>query len=128
MSLDINKAEIIYNGESAEMGTPESEKLIEKMLTNVYPELKGGKMSGIKIIIDRVEGLDIKFKKDSDVLALEAHLTSEDIARLHNLSKQGVPLSVTIESPQAEMDLRIEKINTTTGELWNPKFNPDARD
>jgi len=85
-------------------------------------------MAGIKIVIERVEGLDIKFKKDSDVLALEAHLTSEDIARLHNLSKQGVPLQVTIESPQAEMDLRIEKVNATTGELWTPKFKPDARD
>jgi hypothetical protein len=85
-------------------------------------------MAGIKIVIERVEGLDIKFKKDSDVLALEAHLTSEDIARLHNLSKQGVPLLVTIESPQAEMDLHIEKINTETGELWKPKFKPDVRD
>jgi hypothetical protein len=121
-------ATVSYGDKTAEMGTPEAEEIITEMLKNMNPGLRGGSMAGINIKLERVEGLDIKFKKDSDILALETHLSSEDVARLHNLSKLGMPIQVMITSPQAEMDLRIEKVNATTGELWAPKFKPDARD
>ena len=79
-------------------------------------------MPGIRIEIKRITGLNLKFKEAEGtniVLSLETYLQPGDVARLYNLSRQGVPVSAVIESPQAEMDLRIEEVNTFTGELWH---------
>jgi hypothetical protein len=115
---DTIKSSITYNGETAEFGTPESKALIEKMVREAYPEFGNGKKkAGVTINILRIEGVDVAFKKDHYVLKLEAHMSPGDVARLHHLSGQGVPISAVIESPQAQFDLVFQEVDTRTGEI-----------
>lgn len=82
---------------------------------------EGGKMAGgIRIEIKHIAGMNLKFKEGEGtnvVLSMETYLSPGDIARLYNLSKQGVPVRAIIESPQAEFDLVFSEVNTFSGEI-----------
>lgn len=73
--------------------------------------------AGVSIEINHVAGIDFKLKNGKKILILETDLSTADFARLINLSGQGHAISATIRSPQAELDLRIEAVNTFSGEL-----------
>lgn len=91
-------------------------------------------MPGVKIELKRIEGLNLKLKDGNVVVIMETYMPPGDVARLYNVSKQGVPLQAVIESPQAEFDLQVSEVNTFTGELRNlnrepePVTGPDPRD
>lgn len=77
-------------------------------------------MAGVRIEIKRIAGINLKIKEGEGtnvILAIETYLPPGDIARIYNLSKQGVPVQAVIESPQAEMDLQIQEVNTFTGQM-----------
>ena len=61
------------------------------------PIKQGGSMTpGIRIEIKHIAELNIKIKQGKGtnvVLAIETFLPPGDIARIYNLSKQGVPVS-----------------------------------
>ncbi len=50
MSLKVYESTLTYKGESVSMADKAgAEKLMGKMINDTHPELKGGKMAGIKI-------------------------------------------------------------------------------
>lgn len=44
------------------------------------------------------------------------------------MKPEDIRSSITYGEETAEMDLRIEKVNARTGELWTPKYSPEPRD
>ena len=75
----------------------------------------------VRIELKRVEDISAKIKGGEVTLAMKLPACNDgDIARLSYLSRQGVPLTAIIESPQAEMDLLVRTIEVTTGEIDGP--------
>ncbi len=70
-----------------------------------------------EIRIPIVEELAIMIKEGMSKITFEARMTPGETARLLNFIKQGRPMSITIVSPQATMDLRVEEVTLRTGEL-----------
>lgn len=86
---------------------------------------------GIRIEIKHIAELNIKIKQGEGtnvVLAIETFLPPGDIARIYNLSKQGVPVSAVIESPQSQFDLRVEEIDLNTGQIIHSRLPVTAGD
>jgi hypothetical protein len=129
------KASLTYHGKTVDMDDKSAaEGLIKDMITETFPEFKGGKMPGVRIELKRVEGINLKPKNNKVIISMEAYMSPGDIARLFNIAGQGVPMQAVIESPQAEFDLIFNEINTFTGEIKLPKEpalsakGPDSRD
>jgi hypothetical protein len=94
-----------------------AEELVGEMIHEKFPEFKGAVNMGVTIEIKRIADVSFKFKKGALILSMETNLHPGDIARLLNLDRQGVPLHGAIISDQAELDLRFNTIDTTTGEI-----------
>jgi hypothetical protein len=117
------KATLTFDGKSVAMAdNPAAENLIKDIITQRFPELKGGKMPiGVRIEIKRVEAINLKPKEDKIMITMEAWMSPGDMARLRHLSGQGVPVSAVFESPQAEFDLVVYEVDLKTGESVHNK-------
>ena len=51
------------------------------------------------------------------VVSFECRLLPIDLARIYNFDRQDRPIDIVLESPQAELDLRVENLNIKSGEL-----------
>jgi len=77
------------------------------------------------ISIEGIEKLAISSKKvvteagieHVSKISFEGDFKVGDVARLLYLSKQGKPINVTFESPQAEFDLTVTPFSVRTGEI-----------
>lgn len=75
-------------------------------------------MTGIRIELKRVEEINIRPRSGNKVVvSMEAYLPPGEIGRLYNMAMLGVPVQAIIESPQAELDLIFQEVNTFTGEV-----------
>jgi hypothetical protein len=78
-----------------------------------------------QIRVNEIENLGIASKKEvtkTDVrhvtkISFEAETSVGSVARLMYLYRSGKPISVTFECPQAELDLHIEAVSLSSGEL-----------
>jgi hypothetical protein len=68
----------------------------------------------VEILIPEVKKLTTKTKVEDGelvtVFQFEARVRVASLARLLNLQRQGVPLTASIESPQAAMDLDFSEV------------------
>ncbi len=70
-----------------------------------------------KVEIQNVENLGVTFKKGEVKISFVCKTPTPDILKLVHFQGVGNPLNVVIESPQAEFDLLIQKVNVKTGEV-----------
>ncbi len=76
----------------------------------------------IDIKLDNVRGITTKVKTGDNheligTIQIEVLVTPAIIARLLNLQKQGIPLFAAVGTDQLSFDLRIEEIDSLTGEI-----------
>ena len=79
----------------------------------------------LQITIRNIEGVKLSTKTKVEgesvrklvVVSFECNLPPKDMARIYNLDRQGQPMDVIIESPQAEFDLKVERLSLETGQL-----------
>ena len=70
----------------------------------------------VEIMIGEVTKLITRTKMDDGLtttLQFDAKVPVHNIARILNLQRQGIPLIVTVTSPQAQMDLNIQEEKET---------------
>lgn len=69
-----------------------------------------------RIEIPYINKLSLSFKEGVAKISFEAKIDPE-ILKLVYLQATAQPLNIVIESPQAEMDLKITVVNLKTGEV-----------
>jgi hypothetical protein len=78
-------------------------------------------MKEVNVNLSNIQEIVVSSKtKDSgwvSKISFEGQFTVGDVARILNLSKQGCPIEVSFSSPQAKMDLEVNEINVSTGEV-----------
>jgi hypothetical protein len=93
---------------------PAAEDLIKDMLTETFPELKGGKMAEIRAELKNIRGVEVKSKvvdaKDSQskvVTAVKFEYDGEpsEVEEILMLEAQNRPLNADLYSPQAALPL-----------------------
>ena len=72
-----------------------------------------------RVEMQNIDKLSISFKKGVARISFEV-LPSHDMLKLIYLQGTTSSLNAVIESPQAEMDLKITPINIKTGEVMEP--------
>jgi hypothetical protein len=108
---------IIVGGKSAEMGTPEAEKLIAEMVAKEFTQMSEGvKVDVPQVFIGSIKVVDDKKAGPMMVFDIGTKLDLATMSRLWNLKRQG-PIQCQFYSPQAVMDLKIEEVNVSTGEV-----------
>lgn len=70
-----------------------------------------------KVEIPNVEKLGISFKKGVAKITFEVALPGPELLKLIYMQATAQPLNAVIESPQAELDLRLQTVNVKTGEV-----------
>jgi len=69
----------------------------------------------VEIFVSEVRKLTTKTRIDDGIftttIQFEAHVPIPSLARLLNLQRQGAPISATLGSPQARMDLKVGEIS-----------------
>lgn len=70
-----------------------------------------------RIAIENIDKLSLSLKKGVVKISFEVMSPNPDILKLIYLQSMAQPLNIIIESPQSVMDLRIQEINTETGEV-----------
>lgn len=70
-----------------------------------------------RVEIQNIDKLSVSFKKGAVKISFEATNPGPEILRLIYLQATAQPLNAIIESPQAEMDLKITPVNLKTGEV-----------
>jgi len=70
-----------------------------------------------RVEIPNIDKLGISIKKGAVRVSFEVVAAGPDLLKLIYLQANARPLNVIIESPQAEFDLRVEEVNTKTGEI-----------
>lgn len=72
-----------------------------------------------RVELPNVDKLGISIKKGAARISFEVAAPGPDLLKLIWLQATARPLNVIIESPQAEMDLKIVEVNIKTGEVVN---------
>ena len=80
----------------------------------------------VLIEIKEIEDVSAKIKDGEVTLSFKTDLDPVELARVMNLCKQQVPMKAVISSPQARFDLRMEQLDTRTGEM--PVTGPGPHD
>lgn len=70
-----------------------------------------------RLEIQNIDKLGLSLKKGAAKISFEVPFPGPDLLKLVYLQATARPLNVIIESPQSELDLRIEQININTGEV-----------
>lgn len=70
-----------------------------------------------RIEMEVIDNMSISFKKGVAKVSFEVPRPGPEILRLIYLQATAQPLKAVIESPQAELDLKITPVNLKTGEI-----------
>ena len=70
-----------------------------------------------RVEIPNIDKLSLSFKKGVARISFEVTAPGHEILKLIYLQATAQPLNAIIESPQAEMDLKITPVNLKTGEV-----------
>ena len=110
-----SKATLVYDGKSADMDDKSAaEGLIKDMLTQNFPEFKGGKMPEIRAKLENIRNVRInsRVKDDADnkpkiVTSVSFEFDGEpsEVQPILLLEAQNRPVNAELYSPQAAMPL-----------------------